>query len=58
MIPDISGDNIDVVEAFEHHHLRHAGGRDDSRTGESIHFRGIAARKGSGDVLARRRRVA
>ena len=33
-----------VVEAFDDHFLRNAGGRGDSGTGEGVHFGGIAAR--------------
>ena len=47
-----------VVEAFNHHHLRHAGGRDYSRAGEGVHIGGFVARQGSGNVFARRWRVA
>ena len=49
---------VHVVEAFDHHHLRHAGGRDYSRTGEGVHIGGVVARQGSGNVFARRWRVA
>ena len=58
MIPESGRRSVHVVEAFDHHHLRHAGGRDHSGTGEGLHFGGIVAREGSGDVVARRRRVA
>ncbi len=58
MIPDLGGDTLHVVEAVDHHHLRHAGRRDHSRTGEGLHLGGIAPRAGSGDLVARRRRVA
>ena len=49
---------VDVVEAFDHHHLRNAGGRDYSGTGEGVYVGGIEPREGSGDVVARRRGVA
>ena len=49
---------LHVVEAFDHHHLRHAGRRDYSGTGEGIYLGGLAPRPGSGDVVPRRRRVA
>ena len=42
MIPDLGGDPTHVVEAFDHHHLRHAGRRDYSGAGEGVHFGGIA----------------
>ena len=47
-----------MVEAGQHHFLRHAGGSHHSRAGESVYFDRIAARQGSGDLRQRRRRVA
>ena len=44
MIPDLGGDAHAVVEAVDHHLLRHAGRRDHSGTGEGVHFDRIAAR--------------
>ena len=40
-----------VVEAFFGDHLRHTGGRDHSRTGESLHLRPFAARARGGYVV-------
>ena len=58
MIPDLGGDHHALVEAFERDHLRHAGRRDDSGTGESVHLDRIAPCARSRDFVARRRRIA
>ena len=47
-----------VVEAVDGHHLRHAGRRDHPGAGEGLHVDRVGAREGSGDLVARRRRVA
>ena len=47
-----------MVEARDHHFLRHARRRGDSRTREGVHVHGIAARSRGGGVGPRRRRIA
>jgi K(+)-stimulated pyrophosphate-energized sodium pump len=47
-----------MVEAGDDHLLRHTRGRRHSRTGEGVHLHRIASRAGSGDLSARRRRIA
>ena len=47
-----------LVEAVDHHHLRHAGRRDHPRAGEDLHVHRVGARQGSRHLVARRRRVA
>ncbi len=47
-----------VVEAGDHHHLRHAGRRHHPGAGEGLHVGGVEPREGSGHLVARRRRVA
>ena len=37
LIPDL-GDGVAVVEAVDHHHLRHAGRRDHPRTRQGLHL--------------------
>ena len=44
-----------MVEAFFGDHLRHAGGRGDSRIGEGLHFHELPARAGGGDFFRGRR---
>ena len=58
IIPAARQRRLAVVEAVDDYFLRHAGGRDDSGTGEGVHLDGVAAREGSGDLGAGRRRVA
>ena len=47
-----------VVAAVDGHHLRHAGRRDHPRVRQGVHLDPLAARAGSGDLVARRRRLA
>ncbi len=49
---------VAVVEAFDHHHLRHAGRRDHPGTGEGLHVDELGPRQGSRDVGPRGRGVA
>ena len=58
IIPDAGRRHHAVVEAGDDYFLRHAGRRDDSRAGESVHFHRIAPRERSGQLRAGRRRVA
>ena len=46
-----------VVETFHCDHVRHNRGRDDSGDGEDVHLDRLRACAGSGDGIARRRRV-
>ena len=43
----------DVVEAVEHHHLRHPGRRDHPRAGQGLHLHRVAPRARSGHRLGR-----
>ena len=47
-----------LVEAVDHHHLRHARRRHHSRAGQGLHVGGVEPREGSRDLVARRRPVA
>ena len=47
-----------MVEAGDDYFLRHAGGRDHSRTGEGFYLGELAPRERSGDFGQRRRRIA
>ena len=47
-----------VVEAVDGDHLRHAGRRDHPGAREGLHVDRVGAREGSGQLVARRRRVA
>ncbi len=57
LIADL-GDGTRVVEAGDDHHVRHARRRHHSRAGEGLHVGRVEPREGSGDLLARGRRVA
>ena len=41
MIPNLGERSVDVVEAFDDHHLRDAGGGDYSGVGQSVYLGGI-----------------
>ena len=47
-----------VVEAVDHHHLRHAGRRDHPRGRQGVHLDRIGPRQGGRDLVSRRRAVA
>ena len=47
-----------LVEALDRDHVRHAGRRDHPGTGQGVHVDRVGSRQGSGDFVARRRRVA
>ncbi len=58
LIPNIARRRAAVVEALDHHHLRHAGRRHHPRAGQGLHLDRLAARARGRHRVARGRRVA
>ena len=52
------GDGSHMVEALDHHHMRHAGRRHHPRTGQGLHLDQVGPRQGSRDVVTRGRSFA
>ena len=54
LIPTIGGDREPVVEACQHHHLRHARRRDHPRARQGLHLGGLEPRARSGEPVRKR----